>query len=248
MGVEFVAFLIVSIVIIVVPGIDFALLTRQVVGYGRRAGFITLAGLCTGGLVHAGLATAGLSVLLLTSAQLYTIVRWAGAVYLVYVGGTTLLGVLREIRSAGPKVAVEAGHPTGREDASTVAPGNPPSAPKPRSVPKIQDEQKIQDEPKTQTFRAAFTVGVVNNLLNMKVVVFYVTFVPQFITPGPGAAARTAMLAMMFLGLAIIWWSFYITLLDWIAGWLQRPRVKQTIEGLTGAVLIGLGAKIAFDV
>ena len=80
MGVEFVAFLIVSIVIIVVPGIDFALLTRQVVGYGRRAGFITLAGLCTGGLGHAGVATAGLSGLLLTSPQLYTIVRWAGAV------------------------------------------------------------------------------------------------------------------------------------------------------------------------
>jgi threonine/homoserine/homoserine lactone efflux protein len=238
-GVEFVAFLIVSIVIIVVPGIDFALLTRQVVGYGRRAGFITLAGLCTGGLVHAALATAGLSVLLLTSAQLYTVVRWAGAVYLVYVGGTTLLGVLREIRSANSKVVVEAGHRHG--DASTVAAGTPPSAVKPGGV------QQIQDEPKTQTFRAAFTVGVVNNLLNMKVVVFYVTFVPQFVTPGPGAAARTAMLAMMFLGLAIIWWSFYITLLDWIAGWLQRPRVKQTIEGLTGAVLIGLGAKIAFD-
>jgi len=238
-GVEFVAFLIVSIVIIVVPGIDFALLTRQVVGYGRRAGFITLAGLCTGGLVHAALATAGLSVLLLTSAQLYTVVRWAGAVYLVYVGGTTLLGVLREIRSANSKVVVEAGHRHG--DASTVAAGTPPSALKPGGVP------QVQDEPKTQTFRAAFTVGVVNNLLNMKVVVFYVTFVPQFVTPGPGAAARTAMLAMMFLGLAIIWWSFYITLLDWIAGWLQRPRVKQTIEGLTGAVLIGLGAKIAFD-
>lgn len=242
MGVEFVAFLIVSIVIIVVPGIDFALLTRQVVGYGRRAGFITLAGLCTGGLVHAALATAGLSVLLLTSAQLYTIVRWAGAVYLVYVGGTTLLAVLREIRRADSKVAVDAGHQTGRGDASHAVPGNPPNAPKSQGVP------KIREEPKTQSFRAAFTVGVVNNLLNMKVVVFYVTFVPQFVTPGPGAAARTAMLAMMFLGLAIIWWSFYITLLDWIAGWLQRPRVKQTIEGLTGAVLIGLGAKIAFDV
>jgi threonine/homoserine/homoserine lactone efflux protein len=241
-GVEFVAFLIVSIVIIVVPGIDFALLTRQVVGYGRRVGFITLAGLCTGGLVHAGFATAGLSVLLLTSAQLYTIVRWAGAVYLVYVGGTTLWGVLREIRGANSKADPAAGQAAGRGDVPTVDSGNPPDLSKPHGVP------KVESEPKTQTFRSAFTVGVVNNLLNMKVVVFYVTFVPQFVTPGPGAAARTAMLAAMFLGLAIIWWSFYITLLDWIAGWLQRPRVKQTIEGLTGAVLIGLGAKIAFDV
>jgi hypothetical protein len=69
-------FLITSAVLIVVPGVDFALVTRQAIGAGRRAAISTAAGLVVGGLTHATLATVGLSALLLASARLYVTVNW----------------------------------------------------------------------------------------------------------------------------------------------------------------------------
>ena len=88
--VQLVAFVTASLIIIVVPGVDFALLTRLVVRYGRSAGFTALGGLVVGGTVHATLASLGLSVLLLNSPALYTALRIAGALYLLYLGAMAL--------------------------------------------------------------------------------------------------------------------------------------------------------------
>jgi threonine/homoserine/homoserine lactone efflux protein len=80
------AFVVASTLLIIIPGVDMALLTRQVVAYGRRAAFVTLAGLLTGMLTHTTLATIGLSAVLMASAAAYTAVKLIGAVYLVWVG------------------------------------------------------------------------------------------------------------------------------------------------------------------
>ncbi|MGH3657942.1 MAG: LysE family translocator [Micromonosporaceae bacterium] len=234
MDVQLVAFVAASLVLIVVPGVDFALVTRQTVGYGRRAAFITLTGLVTGGLVHAGLAIAGLSVLLLTSAQLYAVVRLAGAAYLVYIGVQTLVGVFKAMRTRAARTASPVPTQAPAPDRAGEAAVEPEDAP-------------VDSGPRTQSARSAYVLGVVSNLLNVKVVVFYVTFLPQFVTPGPGAPIRTAMLAVTFIGLAVAWWICYILLLDRIGRWMSRPAVKRGIEGVTGAVLVGLGAKIALD-
>src|SRR4051812_40864532 len=90
LDVQLLGFITASVIIIVVPGVDFALVTRQVVRYGRAVGFVTLAGLVVGGLVHATLATVGISALVLSSETLYTVLRLAGALYLLYIGGVTL--------------------------------------------------------------------------------------------------------------------------------------------------------------
>ena len=97
--IQIVSFVAASLLIIIVPGVDFALVTRQTVRYGRRAGFVVLAGLFAAALVHASLATAGLSALLVSSPALYTVLRVAGALYLLYLGGT-ILWATRPRRSA----------------------------------------------------------------------------------------------------------------------------------------------------
>src|SRR5688572_8751384 len=84
------AFIVASAIVIVVPGVDMALFTRQVLMHGRRTALVTLAGGCSGGLAHTVLATAGLSVILATSATAYTLVKIVGAAYLVVVGMQTL--------------------------------------------------------------------------------------------------------------------------------------------------------------
>jgi threonine/homoserine/homoserine lactone efflux protein len=83
-------FLVGSIVVTVVPGADMALVTRQVVTRGRRAAQITILGNLSGLVVHATALAVGLSALLVASATAYSVVKLAGAAYLVYLGVQSL--------------------------------------------------------------------------------------------------------------------------------------------------------------
>src|SRR3954469_21733329 len=88
-------FLIGSVVVTVVPGADMALITRQVLTRGRAAAQLTISGNLTGIVVHATALAAGLSALLVASATAYTVVKLAGAAYLVYLGLQSLLQARR---------------------------------------------------------------------------------------------------------------------------------------------------------
>ena len=224
--IELIGFLTASIVIIVVPGVDFALVTRQTVRHGRRAGFAVLGGLFVAALVHASLATAGLSALLVSSPRVYTVLRIAGALYLVYLGGTILWATRpRRTVPVGQPVTVGGGAGDGTGGTSAQ---KPPT-----------EEGHVA--------RRSFTMGIASQLLNVKVVIFYVSFVPQFVTPGDGAEARTAVLAATFIGLAVLWWACYILLIDRLHAWLTRPSVLVVIERLTGLILIVLAVRIALS-
>jgi threonine/homoserine/homoserine lactone efflux protein len=86
------AFISVSIVVVVVPGPDMALIARNVVRHGRSAGYATSFGCCTGILGWALAAGFGVSALLATSATAFMALKLAGAAYLIYLGITTLRG------------------------------------------------------------------------------------------------------------------------------------------------------------
>ncbi|MBQ1059307.1 MULTISPECIES: LysE family translocator [Micromonospora] len=228
--IQIISFVAASLLIIIVPGVDFALVTRQTVRYGRRAGFVVLAGLFVAALVHASFATAGLSALLVSSPTLYTVLRVAGALYLLYLGGTILWATRpRRTAPAAQPVPVGAGG----------------AGPDPDTGPAPVPEAPAADEP--HVARRSFVMGVTSQLLNVKVVVFYVSFVPQFVRPGDGAAARTAVLAATFIGLAVLWWACYIMLIDRLQPWLTRPSVLLVIERLTGLILIVLAIRIALS-
>lgn len=93
----------------------------------------------------------------------------------------------------------------------------------------------------------SFRAGLLTNLLNPKIIVFYVTFLPQFVQPGPGSAARTALLATIFLALASAWLLVYTALLHRLRGVLSRRSVQRRIEQITGVVLVGLGVRVAVE-
>lgn len=84
------AFIGVSIAVVVIPGPDMALVARNVLRHGRSAGFATSVGICTGILGWGVAAALGVSTLLVTSAAAFTVLKLAGAAYLIYLGITTL--------------------------------------------------------------------------------------------------------------------------------------------------------------
>jgi threonine/homoserine/homoserine lactone efflux protein len=84
------AFIGIAVAVVVIPGPDMALVARNVLSYGRPAGFATSLGICTGILGWAIAAAVGVSTLLATSALAFTALKLAGAAYLVYLGIATL--------------------------------------------------------------------------------------------------------------------------------------------------------------
>lgn len=84
-------FLIACILLIILPGPDTAIVTKNTIVSGKKAGFQTMIGSCSGLLIHTIAAVAGLSALIVKSAVAFTIIKYVGAVYLCYLGVRTLM-------------------------------------------------------------------------------------------------------------------------------------------------------------
>jgi RhtB (resistance to homoserine/threonine) family protein len=204
---QLIAFALVATVVTIIPGVDMALIARSVLTHGRRAGYVTSVGVCTGLWVHAVASALGLSTILMASATLFSLVKLAGAVYLVALGAQSLRRALRPV--AEPALAA----------AGSVA----------------------------RDARRAFLQGFLSNLLNPKVVVFYLTLLPQFIRPGDPVLARSLLLAGVHVVIGLVWLMLYAYFLARLSPVLRRPRVRRTLEAVTGTLLITIGGRLAWD-
>jgi threonine/homoserine/homoserine lactone efflux protein len=199
---ELIAFMAVAAVVILTPGPDMALVTRNTVTAGRRAGFATSLGVCTGVLVHGCAAALGLSALVRASTTVYSVLKIAGAAYLVYLG----VQALWHSRNAR---------------AEAVLPGS----------------ATLTGSP--------FRQGLISNVLNPKLAVFFVTVLPQFID-ADSVAARPLLLATVYAGLCAVWLCGLTLAMSHMREALRSPRVVQTVERITGAVLVAVGLRLAF--
>ena len=95
--------------------------------------------------------------------------------------------------------------------------------------------------------RRWFIRGLLTNLLNPKVGVFYVTFLPQFIPAGVGVIWFGVSLAAIHATEGIIWFALLTVATRPLSRWLRRPGVATTLERATGAVLVGFGLRLALN-
>ena len=93
----------------------------------------------------------------------------------------------------------------------------------------------------------SFRQGVFTNVLNPKVAVFYLTFLPQFISPGDAVLPRSLALASIHIGMGLVWLTAYAAFISGFSALLNRASVKQTLERITGTLLIGLGLRLAWE-
>ena len=92
-----------------------------------------------------------------------------------------------------------------------------------------------------------FRQGLLTNLFNPKIAIFYSTFLPQFIGPGDPALAISMLLACVHIALGIVWLSLYAWLLDRAVEAFKGSRVRRALDALTGTVLVGLGLRLAAE-
>ena len=93
----------------------------------------------------------------------------------------------------------------------------------------------------------AFLQGMLSALLNPKLGVFFLTLLPQFISPGDPVTMRVLQLALVFDLIGITWLLAYSAMLGAIGDALGRPGPRRAMRWITGTVLIGLGARVALE-
>jgi threonine/homoserine/homoserine lactone efflux protein len=93
----------------------------------------------------------------------------------------------------------------------------------------------------------AFTTGLLTNLLNPKVGVFYVSFLPQFVPEGVAVAPYILLLGAIHAVLGLAWFASLILATRPLANFLRRPQVVQTCDRLTGGMFVAFGVGLVLQ-
>ena len=202
-----VLFVVASLAVITAPGPDNVYVLACGITRGREAALASAWGMCSGLLFHTSFAAVGLSAILARSAVAFSVVKYAGAAYLIYLGVKALLN---------------------RKELA------PPA-----------------EETPTARFGSFFFRGMTMNLLNPKVAVFFLAFLPQFAGPaGEPASVALQLLAfgLIFALLSVVVFSAIALSASILGVRLSRnPRFVGGLRWLTGCVLVGLGICLALS-
>jgi threonine/homoserine/homoserine lactone efflux protein len=199
------AFLAAALMLNVSPGPDIAFILGHSAKGGRAAGFAAMFGVWSGAFVHVAMAAVGLSAILATSATAFTIVKWIGAAYLVWLG-------IAALRSRGGGFV---------------------------------DERAREARGK----RHIFLQGVLVCVLNPKVAVFFLAFLPQFVVAGAGPAwAQLALHGSLIIAVSALVEPPLVLAGAWLAKTLKRnPRIGLWLDRGLGALLVALGVRLALS-
>lgn len=176
-------FIAASVALTLLPGPDILFVLSISISQGKKAGIATASGLCTGLLFHTTAAALGISALVYSSAIAFTIVKYAGALYLIYLA-------FKALKESGTSFS--------------------------------SFEVKETDVP------LLYKRGIVMNLLNPKVSLFFLAFLPQFVSAGSGSIP----LQMIFLGIVFLFQALFIFFLVSIfAGFIGSRIMKMSNAG-----------------
>jgi threonine/homoserine/homoserine lactone efflux protein len=198
-------FLIAAVLLNLSPGPDMAFILAQTARNGQRSGFAAMFGVWTGVFLHVLLAALGLSAILATSATAFTVVKWSGAAYLIWLG-------IQAWRSDGASYS---------------------------SSTDIRQLSNIR----------IFQQGVLVAVLNPKVAIFFLAFLPQFVVDGAGpVSAQLFLHGTLIIVVATLIEPPLVILGSKLTRYLgQNSRVEAWMERGLGTLFIGLGIRLALS-
>ena len=202
LGIEnFHLFVVAGLILNITPGPDMLYVIARSASQGRSAGLVSSLAIASGSLVHTAAAALGLSALLMYSALGFTVIKWVGAGYLIYLGVKTLL-----------------------------------------AARKVDDWKALRRE----SLRRIFLQGVLVNVLNPKVALFFLAFLPQFANPDSDLFVWQIIFLGLFFNFTGTMVNSLVALFAGYSGrWLSRRGVRRAQSWLCGFVFIALGVGVA---
>lgn len=192
------AFVAASAVMLAIPGPTILLVISYALGHGRKASSATVAGVALGDFTAMTASMLGLGALLATSAALFTVLKWVGAAYLIYLG-------IKLWRA-----------PVSGEGAQEAATGK---------------------ERPLKIFLHTYIVTA----LNPKSIIFFVAFLPQFLTPSLPFWPQVMIFEVTFLVLATCNAALYGLLASAARNSIRKPKVQRIVNRTGGSLLIEAG-------
>ncbi len=196
--INYYGFLFLVTMLILVPGPDYVIITKNTLASGAKSGFQTVLGTVSALLCHTIFAVVGLSALIVKSAFLFNGLKYIGAIYLIYLGVKSLFA----------------------------------------------KESLVLANGEASETRNAYKQGLVTNLFNPKVAVFFLTFLPQFIAKGNTSFLPFAELGLTYVVLTLVIYCVYVQFLAKIRRFMESPRVQKAINKISGVILIAFGMKL----
>jgi len=108
-----------------------------------------------------------------------------------------------------------------------------------------EDSPERRRTVRREAVRKGLRQGLVSNLGNPKMAVFFLSLLPQFVTPGKAPFAGFLLLGSVFAAMTSVWLVAYALVVAKAGDLLRRSRVRRVLDGLTGAVLVALGVRLA---
>jgi threonine/homoserine/homoserine lactone efflux protein len=194
-------FVIASVLLALVPGPDNIFVLTQSSVNGHKAGLLVTLGLCTGLIVHTSAVALGITAVLKTSYVAFTVLKIAGAMYLLYLAWRAFHASSEEIS-------------TGQS----------------REVAAIK----------------YYLRGVIMNVTNPKVSIFFLAFLPQFADPSRGPVIQQIFfLGMIFILVTLLVFGGIALLAGAVGAWLTNtPRAQTIMNRIAGAVFVAMALKL----
>jgi threonine/homoserine/homoserine lactone efflux protein len=193
-----------SMLLLITPGPAVLYIVTRSIDQGRVAGIVSALGIGTGTMVHVVAASLGLSAILVSSALAYSVVKYLGAAYLIYLG----------IRTFRTRSALEQPTLNGQKSLARI-----------------------------------FRQGVVVNVLNPKVALFFFAFLPQFVDPDGGTVGvQVLFLGLLFVTMGIFSDSVYALLAGTAGQWLKSSAAfLRGQRYFAGTIYVALGLATALS-
>jgi threonine/homoserine/homoserine lactone efflux protein len=198
------SYLVIVVLLVLAPGPDTMVFLRNALAGGARRGLHALSGIFAANVVQGSAAVFGLGALIAGSQSLFTVLRWLGVGYLIFLGVQALLAARR-----GDYAGLEA----------------------------------VAHRPGAGA--RAFREGFLSNVTNPKVLVMYLSVLPQFLQPGVTTAVDALLLAYSVAVVGGLYLLALALLVHRVRGWLARRRVRRSLDIVTGTALLGFGVALA---
>jgi threonine/homoserine/homoserine lactone efflux protein len=195
------------VAIVLLPGPDTAVVTKNALVHGRDAALGSAIGSNVGVSIWTLATALGVAAVLKSSATVYDALKLIGALYLVWIGIRTLWDSRRAVGDGSG-----AGRPVRVVDA-----------------------------------RGGFRQGLMTDLANPKVGIFFTSLLPQFVSPHGSALVQMLMLGAIYIAFSLAWMCGYALAAVRLSHVLSRARVKAGIDRFSGLVLVGVGIRLAIE-